>query len=206
MVALVRLALVVVLLLVGVVVSGADPSAAPAEVSWNALEKQARQLLRDRQFGPALEAARQAVTQGTQAFGKDDEQLIPRWKLVADCAERAADWATGEAAHDEVIRLQTRAHGPDDWRTREARAARQEFAALQKLSAADRRAYFQGSDSLSEAVRLRREGQQAASIKQAEVALATCRGVRAELPCQVDRQPRQIRRGRAPLATIPGHS
>lgn len=174
MVAVRRLALVLMVVLLVASARAADPPAAPPEAAWSGLEKQARQSLRDRQFGPALQDARQAVAQGGQTLSKDDEQLVELWRLVAECAERAEDWSTAGSAHDEMLRLRMLAHGPDDWRTREARAGREELEALKKLGAEDRRAYYRGTDSFEEAVRLRREGKNAASIAQAEVALATC--------------------------------
>jgi CHAT domain-containing protein/Tfp pilus assembly protein PilF len=117
------------------------------------------QRLRERgKTAEAIETARQVVAIEEKVFGTQHQELIGTWGFIADCAEDLENWSVAESACDNALRIAKLAYGENDWRTGDARRARQKTTQLQKLSREDRAALLQAKKANAQVLILYRAG------------------------------------------------
>jgi CHAT domain-containing protein/Tfp pilus assembly protein PilF len=121
----------------------------------------------------AIEAAQRVAEIEEGRPGADAATLIVVWTFVAECAEAVEDWSAAENARDHALRIAKSAYAEKDWRTGEARRARELLTQLQKLSAEDRVALREAEAADARGVTLFRAGKPAEAVTFAKQVLET---------------------------------
>jgi tetratricopeptide (TPR) repeat protein/CHAT domain-containing protein len=124
-------------------VVSADEPAADAEraariAERDRLRKEALELRGQGKNTEAIECAQKMIAVQQELFGKDNRDLLAIWGFIAEIAEGTEDWTRAGEARAQAWRIAALAYGKSNWRTTDARLAREHVARLRGLSADDR--------------------------------------------------------------------
>jgi CHAT domain-containing protein/Tfp pilus assembly protein PilF len=128
----------------------------------------AKELQNEGKNAEAIAQARAVIAIEGELLGPDKAELISRWNLIGRCAEAAEDWNAAESARDESLRIATTRFGNDDWRTTDARLAREHVKTLKGLSAADRQTLQSAIQANRQVVKLYQAGRYTDALEVAD--------------------------------------